>query len=306
MFETLKNLMHPLTLSRALDVVHNIVGKNGEDPHWFHVPVEDLVRLVGDKPVGEVTAADLRRWYEWVKNRPSRKDPSKRLSPWTVDHYGRALKSFFSHLHAVGHIEDNPACHLHLPSLPEKSKKEIGAGDIEKMVAKSRFDVRDHAIVLILRDSGVRVSGLVSMRISGVHVEENGEGKLAGRAFVESKGYKSRWIFFGDAACRAVQLYIESRPHDAPDELWLSKRGGTPLTTSGIYQLLHRVADRAGVDRWNPHAFRHALAKRLLEEGANPEMVRRILGHKDVHTTLSMYVTYDEVELQEKYAAYLD
>lgn len=95
----------------------------------------------------------------------------------------------------------------------------------------------------------------------------------------------------------ALRLYMETRPHDAPDELWLN-RHNNPLTTNGVYQALRRLARRAGVERFNPHSFRHAAIKRWLESGMSSRLVQELAGHEDVHTTLMIYVAYSDEDLQ--------
>ena len=79
------------------------------------------------------------------------------------------------------------------------------------------------------------------------------------------KGDRPRYVFFGQECAQAILDYIETRPVYAPDELWLN-RSFKPLTTSGIYHLLRKTAERAGVKRFNPHSFRHRLAKKLEAE----------------------------------------
>lgn len=297
---TLVRMLRPLTLSRALEVVKHVQSQNGRSPDWFDIPVEELIGLFGDLPVTDINPSHIDQWYRYIKQRPHRRKPGQTLSPWTIDHYGRALKAFFGHLLDMGHIDTLPTRRLKLPKLPRAGKRDISLDDIEKMVRASRRDWRDHAIVLVLKDSGVRVSGLVSMTTYGLEIESK-DGRKRGRALVEAKGNKRRWIFFRHNAAEAIEMYLSYRPDNRHDALWLSKRGGTPLTRSGVYQMLERVAGRAGVEKFNPHGFRHALAKRLIDRGANPELVRDILGHEDVTTTLSMYVNYDEQELQDRH-----
>jgi integrase len=101
---------------------------------------------------------------------------------------------------------------------------------------------------------------------------------------------------------KALQIYIDARP-TTYDELWLSHRF-TPLRKDGIYQILERIAKRAGVDRFNPHAFRHALAKRLVARGTPMKAVADLMGHEDVTTTMTMYVTYDDEELDAIHKKY--
>jgi integrase/recombinase XerD len=215
-----------------------------------------------------------------------------------VDSYARAVKSFFNHLITAGHLDSSPARRLRLPRLPPKGKKEISEEELTRMVTISEYNPRDNAIVLVLRDSGCRCGELVTMKMSGLRFEEI-DGQLRGRAIIYAdKTMSGRFAFFGHDACCAIQKYQRVRHYDAPDDLWLT-HSGTAITTSGVYQILKRLGKRSGVEHFNPHAFRHALAKRMVNNGTPHKIIQSILGHSDITTTLNMYVSYDDDELAE-------
>ena len=299
----LRRMIAPVTLSRGLEIAQKMTPENKRNEHWYAYPVRDLTEQIGDIPVHQVTSDHLNEWYRSLQERDNQRRPGKKLSAWTIDSYGRAMRAYFGKLVDAGHIDVSP-CKFRLPRLPKKLKADISQKDIEKMVRWSEHNVRDHAVVLILRDSGCRVGELVSMRASGVKCEEHKPGRHRGRALVTGKMNKSRWIYFGHDAVMALQKYIRVRPHDAPDDLWLSTKGGA-FTTDGVYQMLRRVGKLAGVKRFNPHAFRHALAKKLVATNAPNKVLQAILGHEDITTTLNMYVAYDDDELADIHSQYI-
>lgn len=291
--------MRPLRLSQAIEIVARAKQSGRRRPHWYDSPVTDLISNIGDKQIDRVTPDDIALWYDSLHTRHHQRQPDRTLSAWTIDSYGRAVRAFFNALVDLGHLEVSPARHLRLPRLPPKRKKEIRPEDIERMVAAAEYNARDHAIVLVLRDSGIRVGELIDMTAEGLIITEDDQGQLGGRILImDEKTSARRWGFIGHDACLAVQRYIRSRPFDSPTWLWLSHRSGKRLTKSGVYQILGRLADRAGVaENWNPHAFRHALAKRLINQGAPAKVIQGLLGHADVSTTLNMYITLDDDEL---------
>lgn len=289
-FQKLKRQMFPVSLSRGLEIAGRIHGPDSQTPRWYATPVKQLVTQIGDVPMHTVTPDQLTAWHRALT--------SNSYSPWTVDSYTRAMKAFWNHMVEVGHVETSPAEHLRLYKLPKKKPKDISTEDIGRMVQFSRYNARDHALVRFLADSGARVGEAISMTVSGVDFTDNG-----GRAIVRGKGYQTRFVFFGEETAEAIRLYLECRPWNAPDELWLS-RSGEPLSTSGVYQMFKRIGRRAGIKRFNPHAFRHAFAKRLIEEGASPKIVQELLGHSDITTTLNQYVTFSEKELEEHHARF--
>lgn len=304
MFKRIHRHMFPITLSKALTIVNRANQRGRRQPHWYSSPVRSLIQFLGDVAITEIQPDDIIAWYDWIREQPNERKPDQPLSAWTVDSYGRNLRAFFNHLVKIGHLDLSPARRLRLPRLPPKAKKEISQDHIELMVQHSEFNPRDHAIVLVLRDSGCRVGELVSMKLSDLRIDEGKDGKLRGRArIVDQKTVTSRFIYFNHEACKALEKYKRVRHAGAPDNFWLT-HSGTPLSSSGAYQALKRVGQRAGVEHFNPHAFRHALAKRLVDNNTPHKIIQDILGHADITTTLNMYVTYDEDELADHHHRY--
>jgi integrase/recombinase XerD len=236
------------------------------------------------------------------------------LSPYTINSYARGLKAYFSHLEKIGHIEKSPAKSLRLPKLPKTSKNAISDDDLNKMLNYAMRSLRDYAIILVLRDSGCRVGELVTMRVDSLHFEKISiqgknifvlpedatEFEYRGKATIYAeKTNEYRQIFFQHEACTAVLRLLETRLPNSPPELWLSERNEEPLQRSGVYQRLKKIGAKVGAKTFNPHAFRHRLAKKMKERRVDPEIISRFLGHKDVSTYLSIYGTTKDSELQD-------
>lgn len=298
----IRRIMFPIKLSQGLEIVNELKTKEHIKPHWYNTPVRSLIGHVGDIPVTRVAPADVLAWYDEIQRRQNQRDPNKRLSAWTVDSYARAVRAYFNHLHTLGHVAQPPTRCLRLPRLPEKGKKAISGREIKAMLRCAKGNPRDYAMIRVLRDSGCRAGGLVSMKVFNVVIQKKG-GKRRGKVLVREKMNKCRYVYLGHKTCKALQRYMKIRPYNASDDLWLSN-SGAPLTTSGVYQALKRVGMRADVEYFNPHAFRHALAKRMAKNGAPSRAIQKILGHEDVTTTLNMYVEFDDTELQELHQRY--
>lgn len=296
-----------MKLSQGLDVVLKVARRGrGErrSDYWFRVAVGSLIDCIGDKRLDNVTPDDIQSWYESLQTAMSTTNPDRHLSPYTVDSYARAVRAYFNRLVDMGHLDKSPY-QLRLAKLPKKPRKDIPQDDIALMVQYSKKNIRDHALVLLLRDSGARVGELLTMQASEVQITENEEGRMEGVAPVYGeKMAKHRYIMFGHDACAALKEYMDIRPYNAPDTLWLGK-GINPLTPSGVYQMLRRIGKAAGVKRFNPHAFRHALAKHMLNNNTPIPIMAEILGHEDPQTTITMYIQIDSDELKKMYRRYV-
>jgi len=261
-----------------------------------------------DKPVGEVTIDDLRLVYAQLRDRttryadhPSRPAQSGGLSVYTLHKHVRAWKRFFNWLVEERVITANPAHRLKRPKLPKMPPRDLRFDDLLRLLdaaqppAGSKRGLRDYAIVCVLAGTAIRAGGLAGLRVDDVDLD-------ARVILVREKGDKARRVHLPERAANALRRYIdEERPTDAGPLIFVGVHG-RPLTTGGIYQVLKRLARRAGVTgRFNPHAFRHGFARGAIQRGANPRELQEILGHEDVRTTLTFYAIYYEEEIHRRH-----
>lgn len=299
--------MLPITLSKGLKIATRIREKNGKRPHWYDVPIKFLAEYMGgDVKVADVTKEDIQGYYDWLLEKPNTKT-GKPLSIRTVDSYLRATKAYFNLLEDAGHIKESPTRRFHLPSLPRKKPKDILPDDIEKMI-RAAYTVRDEALVMVFRDTGGRLNAVANMTIDELYIElcENEEGGnfYRGRAYTyDDKIDEWVWIFFNDQTCRSLQRYLGTRPeYTNENRLWINVRGAA-ITASGIAQALKRIGKRIGIERWNPHAFRHAKVKRLVKNNAPHKVIQDLMNWKS-EKMIQEYVIHRPDELQQYQANY--
>jgi len=155
-------------------------------------------------------------------------------------------------------------------------------------------DVRDTAIILFLLDTGCRAGGLCGLRVDDLRLE-------AGLALVYEKGGKSRYVMFNPQTAEALRAWLAVRP-EGGEAVFVSLKRKTALTPSGVWQMLQRRAERAGVEgASNTHAFRHSFAKNYLLSGGDLGTLADILGHSSVEVTKAYYGVFTLQELQEKH-----
>lgn len=300
MFEKIKRKLNPLTLSKALLIVRRVAARNREETDKFDRPITLLIEYLGeDAKVADITPEQLSGWYTYVKGLEHQRKPGQKLSLWTVNSYGRLVRAFFNHLVKMGHLEKTP-WRVTIGRLPKLHRKDISQDDIDLMVKYSGLNIRDRAIVLILRDSGCRAGELLSMTLGNIHFEKrlgkDGKKRLCGYALVYGqKMRKQRHILFKEEAAKALKAYLDARPPVEFDSVWVAY-DNRPLTVSGIYQLLKRIGRVAGVKRFNAHSFRHARTKELYRAGVPEPVIQELMGHDSVDVT-RLYVQYEAGEL---------
>lgn len=156
------------------------------------------------------------------------------------------------------------------------------------------FGVRNNAIAQTLASSACRAGGIASMRCDGLNLDN-------GTAVVWEKGRggyrQSRIVYLDDDACTAIAEWC--RCHPGGDHLFPGLRG--PLTRDGIYQIMTKLAEAAGVTNLaNPHAWRHAWSIEALRAGADIPTVAKVLGNKPA-TVMNSYSRWAAPEIQQRH-----
>lgn len=160
--------------------------------------------------------------------------------------------------------------------------------------------IRDRALLLLLYNTGARVSEIAALKIADVRLEAAGHVTLMG------KGRKQRSCPLWPETAGAIRAYLKQRMPKAPDTdpLFLNARGGR-ITRFGIRHIIGKYAETAATQcsalntkTVTPHTIRHTTAMHLLRAGNDINMVRYWLGHADINTT-HVYVEID-MEMKRK------
>jgi site-specific recombinase XerD len=229
--------------------------------------------------VGDATTAQIETWLASLR--------AGGRAASTVARRLAAVRSYFRHLTLIGTRVDNPAAAVSGPRKPKTVPRTLSPSEAERLVdvaaGTTPRAMRDQAIVELLYGAGLRVSEAVGLVKASVDLD----GRIVR---VVGKGGKERLVPLGRPAAEALRRYMAlGRPHldrrHRPD-LFLNARGGA-LTRAGVFLILRRLADRAGLEpgRVHPHLLRHSFATHLLEGGADLRSVQEMLGHADVATT---------------------
>jgi site-specific recombinase XerD len=100
------------------------------------------------------------------------------------------------------------------------------------------------------------------------------------------KGNKDRVVMLGDAVARILTAYISE--YD-PRGSWLfeGQRAGRPYSSKRLATLFQRALQKAGItQRYTLHSLRHSFATHLMDAGTDVRLIKELLGHKDIKTTL--------------------
>lgn len=216
------------------------------------------------------------------------------------------VKAFFRYLIMEDLRDDNPAELLESPRLPQKLPDTLSREDINRILDSVDLSepqgARNRAMLETLYASGLRVSELVNLKLSGIYPDE-------GFIRVIGKGNKERLVPIGKDALKYIGIYRdEIRNHidiakGNSDTLFLNRRG-SGLSRVSVFTIVKNAALKAGINKnISPHTFRHSFATHLVENGADLRAVQEMLGHESI-TTTEIYTHLDRTYLKDTVLLY--
>lgn len=212
-------------------------------------------------------------------------------SPATRARKISAIRVFFKYLTSKAKIIDvNPAQDLETPKLGKRMPRYLSLEESKKLLNVSQDDtdrnsIRDHAIITLFLNCGMRLSELVGINISNIDFSER-------RMTVIGKGNKERTIYLNKACMNALKDYLSIRPHDkvkndSRDALFLSERKER-ISNRTVQNIVKNELARAGLDttKYSVHKLRHTAATLMYQYGdVDIRALQELLGHESISTT---------------------
>ena len=226
---------------------------------------------------------------------------SKELNARSQARILSGLKSFFNYLIFEDYRTDNPMELIETPKIGRKLPDTLSLQEIDALI--SAIDLskpegeRNRAMLETLYGCGLRVSELVTLKISDLFFEEDFI-KITG------KGNKQRFVPIANSTKKYIDIYKNtirnhlkiSKNHE--DTLFLNRRG-KQLTRAMIFTIIKNLAVTINLQKnISPHTLRHSFATHLLENGADLRSIQMMLGHESI-TTTEIYVHLDKKHLSQ-------
>lgn len=226
---------------------------------------------------------------------------STNVNPRSQSRIISGLKSFFSYIIFEDYRKDNPLELIETPKLGRKLPDTLSIYDIDNLINSIDLSTnegeRNRAMLETLYSCGLRVSELISLKISDLFFEE-------GFVKVTGKGDKQRFVPISKSTEKFILIYKNSiRNHlniqkGFEDTLFLNRRG-KQLTRAMVFTIIKDLATKINLNKnISPHTFRHSFATHLLENGADLRSIQLMLGHESI-TTTEVYMHLDRKFLAE-------
>lgn len=198
-----------------------------------------------------------------------------------------SIRSFHRYLASENIVNQDISRKIKKPKTKKILPTVLNFKEIEKMIdltyqENDDLSIRNQALLELAYGSGLRVSELLNLEISDLHLNK-------GLVNILGKGNKERIIPLNENSILALQNYIvnaRSKFNPKNANILFVNKFGNPLSRVGFFKLIKKLTEEAGINKKvSPHTLRHSYATHLLENGADLRTVQELLGHEDILTT---------------------
>jgi integrase/recombinase XerC len=235
--------------------------------------IEFLSSFLPPKSVLELTHKDIRLWIIELSN--------SSIGNRSINRKIATLRTFYKYLLRSGKISDNPMSPIKMVKTQKKLPQFLRESEIESIqtdVELSSFeDHRNYLIFLLLYGTGIRLAELISLKRSSLNFSNH-------TLRVLGKRNKERIIPIPSILTEVILKYIEICPFDNENLLLTDK--GEALYPMFVQRLIKsKLSEVSTLEKLSPHILRHTYATHLLNQGADLNAIKELLGHANLAAT---------------------
>lgn len=254
----------------------------------------DYMTAHGVSDFAKVSEDHLRGYMEYLND--------NHFSAATISRNVASLKALYHFMVKEGIVQEDISGALKSPKIEKKLPEIMSTKEVIRLLEQpcgdSLKEIRDKAMLELLYATGIRVTELITLKITDVNIGMN---------FILCRdGNKERIIPFGNVAKQAMVRYIdqarEAMMEGEKSDILFVNCSGQSMSRQGFWKLIKHYAKKAGIEAdITPHTLRHSFAAHLVENGADLRSVQEMLGHSDISTT-QIYANLNHKRIREVYA----
>ncbi len=243
-----------------------------------------------------ITEGDIKEWMiaqldEGLNTRTVR----RRLS---------ALRSLYKYLLRIGYMQTDPTARIISPKVNKPlpvfyKESEMERAQLVEQFADDFVSVRDNLIIELLYETGMRRAELLALDDKDISLAEK-------QVRVFGKRRKQRIIPLGDQLIEQISQYRRYREEatERQDDAFLVSEKGKRLSTSALYKIVHtRMSEVSTLHKQSPHVLRHTFATAMLNNGADINTIKTLMGHASLAATqVYTHTTFEQVKQEYKKA----
>lgn len=284
-------------INAFITYLHNVKNTSNNTELSYKRDLEKVKQFMASRGIAEakdVSAKDLSDYVKYLED--------NRFAAATVSRNIASLKAFYHFMVEEGVVAEDISEKLKAPKIEKKLPSIMSPDEVVRLLEQPSGDspkeIRDKAMLELLYATGIRVTELITLKVSDVNMQMN---------FILCKDRnKERIIPFGAAAKNALTRYLdgtrEAMLENKSSDVLFANCSGQPMSRQGFWKLIKYYAKRADIKAdITPHTLRHSFAAHLVENGADLRSVQEMLGHSDISTT-QIYANMNHNHIREVYA----
>lgn len=284
-------------INEFISYLHNVKKTSHNTEMSYRRDLNKLTRYLGEQNIFDaqkVTEDNLKEYILVLK--------SQKFAAATISRNIASIKAFWHFLCKKEIISEDVTTALKAPKIEKKVPEILSMEEVILLLEQPNGDtpkeIRDKAMLELLYATGIRVTELISLKISDINMQME--------CIICRDGNREREIPFGKAAKQALLRYLgevrEDMVEKKESDVLFANCSGQPMSRQGFWKLVKHYAKKAGIpEDITPHTLRHSFAAHLIENGADLRSVQEMLGHSDISTT-QVYANMNQNRLREVYA----
>lgn len=254
--------------------------------------IHQYIIFLEDRELYDIRATKISHIQEYMDN-----IKKQGVSSSTILRKLSSLRSYYGFLMQKNYIKEDPTANLERPKNKRKLPNVLTVQEVNRLLAQPRGkdpkSIRDKAMLELLYATGIRVSEIISLKVSDIDIENK-------QLICRSSG-KKRVVPVDSNALHYIKVYLKEARHELvrnKDEKTLFVNyHGKPMTRQGFWKIVKYYKEKAKIDKKiTPHTLRHSFAIRLLNKGTDIKVVQKMLGHSDLSTT-QIYTQLPNIKL---------
>ena len=250
--------------------VHTITSYSN-DVNQFFLFLSEEYKITSE--LSEVNFQIVRSWIASLLE--------KGVTPRSVNRKISTLKTYFKFLIREGVIQESPMLKVVAPKSKKRLPLFVEEDQIESLLNGVEFDdgfigERDKLIIELFYVTGIRLSELINIKISDLNFDNN-------LVKVLGKRNKERLIPLSTRIVKELQFFIEKYKID---NYLFTNLGGTKVYTKLVYRVVNKYIGKiSSINKKSPHILRHTFATHMLNNGADINAIKELLGHANLSAT---------------------
>ena len=288
-----------MSIDESIAIFHDYIANErrmaGGTVRNYTADLSDLsayLKELGVEQLEALTSRDIRGWQMSHTDRGE--------SAGTVKRRLSSVSSWLRYLRRQGIFDVDLMAKVTPPKRPKRLPVFFRKNEVEHLYDEGLFPDdfkgrRDSLILRMLYETGMRRSELTGLREASVDLN-------ALTVKVLGKRNKERLIPIENELAHNISDYLALKQQTVGDNEWLFVTpAGKPVSAQQVYDTVkHYMSLLSSADRISPHVFRHSFATHMLNEGANIEAIKELLGHADLATT-EVYTHVTREHLRDQY-----